>query len=213
VGEVVRVGTEIQDQFQIGDIVGFGSAIDVCGSCDVCVAGKENYCPHLIQTYGSVHKNGEKTLGGHGTYTRVPSTLVFKVPNGLAPEHAAPLLCAGITVFRPLKDAGAGPGKKVGVVGLGGLGHIAVLFAKAMGADEVVVLSRTSDKKADAFELGATDFVATDEDPEWATKNAGRLDVIINAAGAAKVRNNIRAYYCSSRPMNDPSNLSWQNAD
>ncbi|KAI9170916.1 putative formaldehyde dehydrogenase AdhA [Paramyrothecium foliicola] len=173
VGEVVRVDSEAKDKFMLGDIVGFGSAIDTCGSCSACDVGREHHCPGTILTYGAVHKNGEPIYGGHGTYARVPSTLV------------------------PLREAGVGPGKKVGVVGLGGLGHIAVLFAKAMGAEEVVVLSRKSDKKDDARHLGASDFIATDEEADWITNNAGRLDVIISTAASSK----LSSFLTFSMPM------------
>lgn len=186
-GEIVRVGSEVKGDFKVGDIVGFGSAIDSCDSCGACRSGREHCCPKSIHTYGGVHKNGDPTRGGHGLYARVPAQRVFKIPENLAPEHAAPLLCAGITVFRPLKEAGVGPGSKVGIVGLGGLGHIGVMFAKAMGASEVVVISRKADKKNDAVELGATDFISTDDDVDWEVKNAGRFDVIVNTAASSKV--------------------------
>jgi D-arabinose 1-dehydrogenase-like Zn-dependent alcohol dehydrogenase len=105
----------------------------------------------------------------------------------LAPEYAAPLLCGGITVYSPLKYHGAGPGKKVGIVGVGGLGHFAVLFAKAFGADEVVGISRRENKRADAKSLGCDDYIATSDDADWVKKNSGRFDLIISTVSSDDV--------------------------
>lgn len=126
-------------------------------------------------------------------YHRAPSHFVIKIPKGVAPEAAAPMLCGGVTVYSPLKHFGAGPGKKVGVVGVGGLGHFAVLFAKALGSDEVVGISRKADKKDDAIKLGCDDYIATDDDADWEAKNAKRFDIIISTVSSPKVRNNIYA--------------------
>lgn len=118
----------------------------------------------------------------------MPSHFAIKIPKGLAPEFAAPMLCGGVTVYSPLKHFGAGPGKKVGIVGVGGLGHFAVLFAKALGADEVVGISRKAAKRDDVIKLGADDYIATDDDADWATKNAARFDIIISTVSSPKVR-------------------------
>lgn len=132
--------------------------------------------------------NGDKAYGGYATHHRAKSRFVVKVPEGLKPEYAAPLLCGGVTVYSPLKTWGCGPGKKVGIVGLGGLGHFAALFAKALGADEVVGISRKEDKRSDAIKLGCDDYIATDDQKDWAKVNKGRFDIIISTVSGAKVR-------------------------
>jgi D-arabinose 1-dehydrogenase-like Zn-dependent alcohol dehydrogenase len=132
-----------------------------------------------VPTYNGVYMNGGKSYGGYATYNRAPSRFVVKIPDSIPSAEAATMMCGGVTTYTPLRYHGAGPGKTVGVVGLGGLGHFAVMWAKAMGADKVVVVSRTAGKKEDAIKMGADDFIATDEDPKWAKKNANTLDIII----------------------------------
>jgi D-arabinose 1-dehydrogenase-like Zn-dependent alcohol dehydrogenase len=140
----------------------------------------ENYCPkHNVGTYNGVHLNGGKSYGGYATYNRVPSHFVVKIPDGISSAAAAPMLCGGVTTYAPLKHHGAGPGKTVGIIGLGGLGHFGVMWAKALNADKVVVVSRTSAKKEDALKMGADDFIATAEDPAWAKHHASTLDIIL----------------------------------
>jgi alcohol dehydrogenase (NADP+) len=112
---------------------------------------------------------------------------VFKIPEALSSAEAAPMLCGGITVFSPLVRNGAGPGKKVGIVGIGGLGHFGVLFAKALGCDKVVAISRKGDKKADALKMGADDYIATDEDKNWNRKHRQSLDLIICTVSSPKM--------------------------
>lgn len=141
----------------------------------------------MIQTYGSRYPNGGKTYGGFASHWRGPSAWVFAIPEGLSPAEAAPMLCGGITVYAPLKRFGAGPGKNVGIVGAGGIGHFGILFAKALGADNIVALSRTNTKKSEILKLGATDYVATGEDAEWATKHAGSLDIIISTVSSPDI--------------------------
>ncbi|KJZ73110.1 hypothetical protein HIM_07494 [Hirsutella minnesotensis 3608] len=190
VGVAVRVGSQAEGDIKVGDIVGVGAQSDSCqsrdGPCDACESGSENYCPRFVQTYASKHRNGAPAYGGYGLYHRSPSHFVIKIPDGLAPEMAAPMLCGGVTVYSPLKHFGAGPGKKVGVVGVGGLGHFAVLFAKALGA-EVVGISRKNNKRQDALDLGCSDYIATDDDEDWAQKNKGRFDLIIGTAASDKM--------------------------
>ena len=143
----------------------------------------EQFCEHLVVTYGDKFPNGLPSYGGYGKYHRCPSHFVFKIPEGVPSEEAAPMLCGGITVYSPLKNNGCGPGKKVGIVGVGGLGHFGVLFAKALGADRVVGISRKLDKRDDVLKMGADEYIATDEDqgkPENLPSNqalltAGRL--------------------------------------
>lgn len=191
VGVAVRVGSEAEG-IKVGDVVGVGAQSDSCqgrdGACDACSSHDENYCHDTVNTYAGTHRNGAPTYGGYGLYHRCPSHFVIKIPDGVAPEHAAPMLCGGVTVFSPLKHFGAGPGKRVAVVGVGGLGHFAVLFAKALGADEVVGISRKQSKKKDAVDLGCDDYIATDDDEDWASKNENRFDLVLSTVSSTKVR-------------------------
>jgi len=146
---------------------------------------QESNCNKMTMTYNGKHSNGDKSNGGYAKTWRGPASFAIPIPEGLPSEFAAPLMCGGVTVYNPLVEYGAGPGKRVGVVGVGGLGHFALLFAKALGCDKVVAISRSSSKKADAVELGADEFIATGEDPEWATKNANSLDLIISTVSGS----------------------------
>jgi alcohol dehydrogenase (NADP+) len=130
-----------------------------------------------VPTYNSTFKDGSKSYGGYADYSRVPAHFAVKIPNNLASDVAAPMLCAGITVYSPLKQQQVGPGKTVGVVGIGGLGHFAILFARAMGA-EVVAISHSESKKADAEKMGATKFIATAKGNSVFKENRRTLDVI-----------------------------------
>lgn len=192
VGVAVRVGTQAEGGIKVGDIVGAGAQADSCcqrsGSCESCATHHENHCASLVQTYADKHRNGGQAQGGHALYHRAVSHFVYKIPDGLAPEYAAPMLCGGATVFTPLRKWGAGPGKTVGVVGVGGLGHFAILFAKAMGA-EVVGISRRNNKRDDVLALGADDSIATEEEENWSVKHASRFDIIISTIAVEKVSN------------------------
>ncbi|KAK3938844.1 chaperonin 10-like protein [Diplogelasinospora grovesii] len=184
VGKVVRVGSNAEGGFKVGDRVGVGAQSESClgrkGECKVCASGNENYCPvHFAGTYNNRYLNGGKSYGGYALYHRAPSHFVFHIPDEIPSEEAAPMFCGGVTTYAPLKHHGCGPGKTVGIIGLGGLGHFGVLWAKALGADKVVAISRSSRKKEDAFKLGATDFIATDEDADWAKMHSYTLDLII----------------------------------
>ncbi|KAM0718350.1 hypothetical protein Q7P37_005419 [Cladosporium fusiforme] len=193
VGVAVRVGSEAEGEIEIGDIVGVGAQADAClnrdpeYSCLECHEQSENYCAHRIGTYADKHRNGSKSQGGYALFHRAPSHFVVKIPTGLAPEFAAPMLCAGGTVFSPLKQYATGPGKKIGIIGIGGLGHFAILFAKALGAEEVVGLSRRSEKRKDAIDLGCDSYIATEDDENWSTKHARRFDLILNTVASNKV--------------------------
>ncbi|KAI9835427.1 MAG: hypothetical protein M1819_002345 [Sarea resinae] len=186
VGEAVKVGSKVEKGIKVGDRVGVGAQASSCmkPDCEGCASGFENHCDKMVGTYNGVYPDGSKSYGGYGDYTRVPSRFVFKIPEKLKSEDAAPMLCGGITVFSPLKQNGCGPGKKVGIVGIGGLGHFGLLFAKALGADKVVAISRTSGKKADAEKMGVDDFIATDEEPDWATKYGSSLDLIVSTVSS-----------------------------
>ncbi|KAF2732789.1 GroES-like protein [Polyplosphaeria fusca] len=189
VGIAVRVGTQAVGDIEVGDRVGVGAQSDSCqqSTCEACTSGNEQYCPtSLVGTYADRHRNGDKSYGGYSTYNRCPSRFVIKIPDGLASADAAPLLCAGVTTYSPLIFNGAGPGKRVGVIGLGGLGHLAIQWGRALGA-EVVAISRKSNKKEDAMLLGANSFIATDEEKDWSTKYNGTLDIILCAVSSAKM--------------------------
>ena len=126
----------------------------------------------MVPTYNGKYDDGSKSYGGYGNYWRGPSHFVFRIPDALDSSHAAPMLCAGVTVYSPLKKNGCGPGKKVGVVGLGGLGHFGILYAKALGADSVTAISRSVGKKEDALKIGADRFIATNDDEDWTNQHA-----------------------------------------
>ena len=183
VGEVVQLGKKVK-RFKLGDAVGVGCFVDSCGKCANCKAHEEQLCmTGATFTYGSVDKvSGGHTLGGYASHITVKDKYVLKVKKGLPMDRVAPLLCAGITTYSPLKKFGAGKGKKVGVVGLGGLGHMAVKIAKAMGS-EVTVFSTSANKEADAKKLGAKHFVLT-TDPKNFSAVAGKFDLIINSVSA-----------------------------
>ncbi|KAI9848330.1 MAG: hypothetical protein M1837_000594 [Sclerophora amabilis] len=187
VGTAVKVGNTVENGIKLGDRVGVGAQSNSClkPDCEECSNGIENHCQNsMTGTYNGTYADGSKSYGGYSDYCRVPSHFVFNIPEALSSEDAAPMLCGGITVYSPLKHNGAGPGKKVGIVGIGGLGHFGLLFSKALGADKVVAISRNTVKKADALKIGADDFIATDEDKDWASKNANSLDLIISTVSS-----------------------------
>ncbi|KAK7955626.1 uncharacterized protein PG986_004848 [Apiospora aurea] len=190
VGKAVRVGKNVEG-IQVGDRVGVGAQGRTCGKddCTECSAGEEVYCPReRIETYGAVYPGDEgKSYGGYADYNRTNGKWVFKIPEGLDSAAAAPMMCGGVTVYSPLKNNGCGPGKTVGIVGVGGLGHFGILFAKALGADRVVGISRKNDKKDDVLKLGADAYIATGEDKDWAAKNARTLDLIICTVSSDKM--------------------------
>jgi uncharacterized zinc-type alcohol dehydrogenase-like protein len=181
-GVVAEVGPEVTG-FQPGDRVGVGCMVNSCRECENCQKGDEQYCiPGNTQTYGSTDRDGTPTYGGYSDHVVVDEDFVLNIPDGLELDVAAPLLCAGITTYSPLRHWGAGPGKQVAVVGLGGLGHMAVKLAKAMGA-EVTVLSQSLRKKDDGLKLGADGYYATSDDATF-DELAGRFDLIINTVSA-----------------------------
>ena len=145
----------------------------------------ENYCPRRVPAYNGTFPSGCKSNGGFANYCRVPGDSTIRIPDGLSSAAAAPMLCAGITAFVPLSEHGAGPGKRVGIIGVGGLGHFAVLFARALKCDQVVAISRRESKKADALKLGADLYVATADEPDWAVKYAHSLDLIVSTVSSA----------------------------
>ena len=160
VGTVAKVGDQVR-KWKAGDTVGVGCFVDSCRQCEACKAGEENYCAQAAFTYGFVAKEGEEpTYGGYSTRITVNEDFVLRIPDALPLAAAAPLLCAGITCYSPLRHFGVKAGDDVAVVGLGGLGHVGVKLAKAIGA-RVTVLSHSPSKRADATKLGADAFIAT----------------------------------------------------
>ena len=181
-GTVEGLGADVT-KFQVGDRVGVGVMVDSCGECSACADGQEQFCEKgMTEQYNSKGYDGRWHDGGYSTHTVVKDHFVLKVPDGISLDVAAPLMCAGITVYSPLMHWGVGPGKKVGIVGLGGLGHLGVKIAAAAGAD-VTVLSRTADKEADARELGAQHFLNTSQEDALAD-HTGTFDIIINTVSA-----------------------------
>ncbi|MDQ8043918.1 MAG: NAD(P)-dependent alcohol dehydrogenase [Patulibacter sp.] len=182
VGVVAEVGADVT-RHAVGDRVGVGCMVNSCRDCENCAAGEEQYClKGSTLTYGSKDRDGTITKGGYSTGVVVVEDFVVKVPEGISLQEAAPLLCAGITTYSPLRHWGAGPGKKVAVVGLGGLGHMAVKLAVAMGA-EVTVLSQSLSKKDDGLRLGAKDYFATSDKQTFKTLR-NHFDLIINTVSA-----------------------------
>lgn len=184
VGTVARVGSEVR-KWKAGDTVGVGCFVDSCRECEACRAGEEQFCAQgATFTYNSMERDGKTpTYGGYSTRIVVDENYVLRIPNGIPLERAAPLLCAGITTYSPLRQYGVGKNSRVAVVGLGGLGHMAVKLARAFGA-EVTVLSHSPGKRADALQLGAQDFIST-RDAEVFKQHAGRFDFILNTISAA----------------------------
>ncbi|KAL9252763.1 putative mannitol dehydrogenase [Drosera capensis] len=182
-GIVTEVGSKVKN-FKVGDKVGVGCMVGSCHSCDNCAENLENYCPKSILTYGSTYYDGTVTYGGYSDIFVVDEHFAIKMPDNIPLDAAAPLLCAGITVYSPLKYYGLDkPGLHVGVVGLGGLGHVAVKFAKAFGA-KVTVISTTPSKKEEAIKnLGADSFLVS-RDPEQMQAAIGTFDGIIDTVSA-----------------------------
>jgi uncharacterized zinc-type alcohol dehydrogenase-like protein len=183
IGRVVEVGSDVS-QHREGDLVGVGCFVDSCRTCGSCREDLENYCENgMTMTYGSVEPDGvTPTYGGYATQIVVDEHFVLRIPDGLDPAAAAPLLCAGITTYSPLRHAGVSKGSKLAVMGLGGLGHMGVKLGASFGA-EVTVLSHSPSKEADAARLGAHDFVLN-SGPDALESLAGRFDVILDTVSA-----------------------------
>ena len=181
-GTVEAIGSEVS-KFAVGDRVGVGCMVDSCRDCENCRAGEEQYClKGNVGTYNAVGKDGKWTDGGYSTHIVVDQDFVLRIPDGIDLDEAAPLLCAGITLYSPLKHWGAGPGKKVAIVGMGGLGHMGVKIAAALGAD-VTVLSSSLSKKDDGLRFGAHHYYATKDESTF-EKLAGSFDLIVNTVSA-----------------------------
>lgn len=194
IGEAVKVGSKAEKGIKVGDRVGVGAQSASClkPECEECSSGLEQHCQIAnTNTFSDKYKQGaakgDKTYGGYADYWRGPSHFVFKIPDALPSDIAAPMLCGGVTAFSPLQKNGAGPGKKVGIVGIGGLGHYGLMFAKELGCEKIVAISRSSSKKEDALKMGADDFIATDEDKDWATQHSSTLDLIVSTVSSPKM--------------------------
>ena len=183
-GVVSSVGSAVT-KYKVGDLVGVGCMVDSCGECAHCKEQEEQYCiPGNTGTYGAKDRNsGGFTQGGYSNVIVVDEDFVLRIPKSISLDKAAPLLCAGITLYSPLAHWKAGPGKKVGIMGLGGLGHMGVKIAAAMGAD-VTVLSHSESKREDAKKLGAKNFLLT-KSKEVFQENALSFDLIINTVSSA----------------------------
>lgn len=183
IGRVTAVGEDVK-HFKEGDMAGVGCLVDSCGTCPDCKEGLEQYCQNgFTLTYNSPDEHtGNMTYGGYSTQIVVDQDFVLRIPDKLDPSASAPLLCAGITTYSPLRHWGIDEGDKVGVVGLGGLGHMAVKLAKAMGA-HVVLFTTSPGKTEDAKRLGADEVVVSKNDDEM-QKQAGSLDFILNTVAA-----------------------------
>jgi alcohol dehydrogenase (NADP+) len=182
VGVVTDVGSDVS-RHQVGDRVGVGCMVNSCRECTNCRNGDEQYCLNgNVPTYAGTDRDGSTTQGGYATHVVVDADFVLSVPEGIETAAAAPLLCAGITTYSPLRRWGAGPGKKVAIVGLGGLGHMGVKIAHALGA-EVTVLSQSLKKQEDGLRLGADNYYAT-SDPDTFEALAGTFDLVVNTISA-----------------------------
>jgi len=182
-GTVTAIGSSVS-KFKVGDLIGVGVFIDSCRTCENCVAGLQQYCLQgMTGTYNQLERDGTTVaMGGYSNYFVVNEDYAVTIPANLPLSGVAPLLCAGITLYSPIKHWGVGPGKKVAVMGLGGLGHMGVKFAAAMGAD-VTVLSHSPHKERDALAMGAHSFIATNDKGVF-KKHAKTFDVILNTVSA-----------------------------
>ena len=196
VGRITKVGTGVT-RFKSGDIVGVGCMVSSDHQCPSCSSGMEQFCPNVTFTYNSLDRHGTApvTYGGYADSIVVEEDMVLRIPTNLNLAGAAPLLCAGVTTYSPLKRNGVGPGKKVGIVGLGGLGHMGVKLAHAMGA-QVAVFTTSANKRDDALRLGADDVILSRESAAMA-QHFGSFDMILDCVSAD---HDINAYLSLVRP-------------
>jgi uncharacterized zinc-type alcohol dehydrogenase-like protein len=204
VGVIKEIGSDVT-KHKVGDRVGVGCLVNSCGECDYCKSGNEHLCEKgSVGTYASYDKyvDGSLTQGGYSQEIVVKEDFVLHIPDELELNYAAPILCAGITTYSPLKHYKVGPGSKVAVVGLGGLGHMALKLAHAMGA-EVTVLSHSDKKREDAEKFGANHYVNTSE-PKAFEDNKAKFDLIVNTISVAI---DLNTYLTLLRPMGTMVNV------
>jgi uncharacterized zinc-type alcohol dehydrogenase-like protein len=196
IGRVTRVGRGVT-KFKLGDLAGVGCMVDSCGKCEPCHRGTEQFCSQgSAFTYNSTEMDRTTpTYGGYSTHLVVRESFALRIPAGMDPAGTAPLLCAGITTYSPLRKWNVQPGQRVGVVGLGGLGHMGVKIAKSMGAD-VTLFSTSASKKVDAQRLGASHFVVT-RDPEALKAHSGKFDFLLDTVSAP---HDVQAFLSLLRP-------------
>lgn len=180
-GHVAAVGSSVT-RFGIGDRVGVGCMVDSCRRCEECRRGEEQYCAEVVATYAATDRDGTPTQGGYASHIVVSEDFVLRIPDSLPLEIAAPLMCAGITTYSALRRHGTGPGTRVAVVGLGGLGHLAVQIAHGLGA-QVTVLSQSLRKRAHSLRLGAVDHRAL-ADPRTPRELDRSQDLVLNTVSA-----------------------------
>ncbi|KAK6462654.1 alcohol dehydrogenase, class V [Scheffersomyces coipomensis] len=192
IGEVVEVGSAVT-KHKLGDIVGVGAQSNSCGECARCKSNNEQYCPKNIFTYGGVDFKADNyvTQGGYASHIRLNSHFAASVPKNLDINAAAPLLCGGLTVYSPIvRNAGYDLSEKtIGIVGIGGLGAMAIQISKALGAKKIYAFSRSDSKKADALALGADELIATKDQPTWYQDHFDEFDFILNCANSGKGAN------------------------
>jgi uncharacterized zinc-type alcohol dehydrogenase-like protein len=189
VGKVNRVGSAVT-KFEIGQTVAVGCMVDSCQSCEPCHNNEEQYCDHFVPTYGGVDRiDGTATQGGYSKTIVVREAFVLNVPSSLDLSRAAPLLCAGITTYSPLRQWQVGPGSHVAIIGMGGLGHMAIKLAVGLGA-HVTVISRSDNKREDAFELGAHTFLVSSDEIAMASAS-NEFDLILDTV---PVKHDINPY-------------------
>lgn len=187
VGKAIRVGKGCKTMVKVGDRVGLGAQAYSCGDCTRCKSHNEQYCARRVNTYDAMYEDGYVSQGGYASHVRANENFVFPIPDGMESHLVAPLLCGGLTVYSPikreLKDViASGETPKVGIVGIGGLGHIAIMIAKAMGV-EVTAFSRSHYKEKDAFKMGCSRFVAT-QDEVWEDNLFDEFHLILNCTSA-----------------------------
>ncbi|KAG6582960.1 Mannitol dehydrogenase [Phytophthora cinnamomi] len=187
VGEVTAAGADVK-HLAVGDRVGVGAMVWACRNkdpsspCEECADGFDPYCQDVVMTYNSLYKDGSKAYGGYADFVRVSSDYAFKIPDNIPSDEAAPLLCAGVTVFAPLRREGVKPGDRVGVIGIGGLGHLAIQFIRALGGVPVA-FSRSANKEQEVRALGAQDFYNL-SDPDDAKRAVRSVNMVVLTADA-----------------------------
>ncbi|GCE99861.1 hypothetical protein ZYGM_003193 [Zygosaccharomyces mellis] len=183
VGKVVAVGDKVS-LCKVGDRIGLGAQASSCMACPRCHGNNEQYCAKSVGTYCSKYEDGYVSQGGYASHVRAHEQFCFPVPEQIESEYVAPLMCGGLTVYSPIKRSIQGSKEpRVGVIGIGGLGHMAIMISKALGA-HVVAFSRSNRKRDDAQKMGADDFVATGEDKDWSQRYMDRFDLILNCASS-----------------------------